>query len=388
MRGREVVIADAVRTPIGRGHPEKGYYRDRHASTLLAHTYTALLERSGLPSDRVGDVVAGCGSQFGEQGRNIARNAWLEGGHSLTVAGMTLDRQCGAGQEGVAVSAALIASGIQDITIGSGVEHMGHLSFQAIQETAQRWGDPYSAALRARYPLVSQGQSSELMAQHWGLSRTELDEFALRSHRRAEHATGAGWFANEVVPVTIEEEVVTRDQGIRPDTSMDKLAALRPAFDENGSTTAGNASQVSDGAAAVLLASREMAGEHGLAARARIVDHVAVGVDPVLMLSGPIDATRRLLQRQGLSAQDIDRYEVNEAFATVPLAWMRELGVEADRVNVAGGAIALGHPLGCTGARLFATLLNELERSDGQFGIVTMCCAGGLGTATLIERLP
>jgi len=385
--GREVIITDAVRTPIGRGHPERGYFRDWHASTMLAHTYTALLDRTGLPSDQVGDIVAGCGSQFGEQGRNIARNAWLEAGLSIGVPGITVERQCGAGQEGVALAAALVASGVVDVAIGAGVEHMGHLSFGAIAETAERYGDPFSPQLRARYDLVSQGESSELMAQRWQLSRVEQDEFSLRSHRRAQAATERGWFANEIAPVTIDGETITRDQGIRPDTSMEQLAALKPAFDPEGSTTAGNASQVSDGAAAVLLATREAAADHGLRARARIVDHVAVGSDPVLMLAGPIDATRQLLDRNGLGQSDIGRYEINEAFATVPLAWMRELDVEPDRVNVAGGAIALGHPLGCTGARLFGTLLNEMERTDSQFGVVTMCCAGGQGTATLIELL-
>ncbi|MGO2110574.1 MAG: thiolase family protein [Pseudoclavibacter sp.] len=386
MQGREVIIADAVRTPIGRGHPDKGYYRDWHASTLLAHVLRALIERTGLEDAAVGDVVAGCGSQFGEQGRNVARNAWLEAGLSENVPGMTLERQCGAGQEAVVVAASLIAAGIQDVAIGAGVEHMGHLSFADIEETAQRYGDPFSPALRERYDLVSQGVASELMAKRWQLERTALDAFSLESHARAQRATDAGLFSGEIAPVTVGGEKVTSDQGIRPDTSMEKLSALRPVFDAEGSTTAGNASQISDGSAAVLLATREAADAHGLRVRARIVDHVAVGVDPVLMLSGPIDATRRLLERNGLTAADIGRYELNEAFATVALAWMRELGVAPDRVNVLGGAIALGHPLGATGARLFATLIGELERSGSRFGVVTMCCAGGQGTATLIER--
>lgn len=385
--GRDVVIAEAVRTPIGRGHPEKGYYRDWHASSLLAHTFTALLERTGLPSGQVGDIVAGCGSQFGEQGRNIARNAWLEAGLAVSVPGITVERQCGAGQEGVALAAAMVSAGVVDIAIGAGVEHMGHLSFAAIAETAERYGDPFSPQLRERYDLINQGQASELMAQRWQLSRAELDEFSLRSHHRAQQATARGWFDDEIAPVTIDGEVITRDQGIRPDTSLEQLAALKPAFDPAGSTTAGNASQISDGAAAVLLATREAAADHGLRARARIMDHVAVGSDPVLMLSGPIAATRELLERNSLTPADIGRYEINEAFATVPLAWMRELNIDAERVNVVGGAIALGHPLGCTGARLFGTLLNEMERAESHYGVVTMCCAGGQGTATLVELL-
>jgi acetyl-CoA acyltransferase len=384
--GDDVVIVEAVRTPVGRGHPEKGVFRELHASSLLAAVLRAVVDRAGIDPEAVDDVLAGCGAQFGEQGRNIARNAWLEAGLPFGVPGMTLDRQCGSAQEAVNVGAALIAAGVRDVVVGAGVEHMGHISFAAAEQVASQYGDPFSAPLRAQHDMVHQGVSAELIADRWELPRAELDALALRSHQLAGRAADEGRFDRELLPVDAGGATVSADQGIRRDTTLEALAALRPAFREGGRITAGNSSQISDGAAAVLLARRSRAEELGLAVRARVVDHVAVGVDPVLNLTGPIPATRRILERNGMAIGDIDRVEINEAFASVVAAWSRELEPDMDRVNVNGGSIALGHPLGSTGARLITTLLHELERADAQTGIVTMCCAGGLGTATLIER--
>jgi acetyl-CoA acetyltransferase family protein len=276
-----------------------------------------------------------------------------------------------------------VASGIHDVAIGCGVEHMGRISFADGAQVQSEHGFAFTPELLARYGLVPQGLSAELIAERWQIPRDELDRFSLRSHRLAAAAAAEGRFDRELTPVA----GVTADQGIRPDTSLEALAALPPVFREDGVVTAGGSSQVSDGAAAVLLATRERAGELGLRPRARIVDHVAVGVDPVLMLTGPIPATRRLLERNGLTIEDVDVFEVNEAFAPVVCAWQRELGPDPERVNPNGGAIALGHPLGASGARLLTTLLYELERRDARLGLVTMCCGGGLGTGTLVERL-
>ena len=313
--GREVLIVDAVRTPVGKGHPEKGYYKGHHANDLLAACYTALLERTGVDPAVVDDVVTGCVFQYGEQTYNIGRNAWLQAGLPVEVPATTVDRQCGSAQQAVNFAAALIGSGAIELAIGCGVEHMGH------------------------------------------------------------------------VPMEVAGETVVADQGIRPDTNLETLAGLRPAFREEGKITAGNASQISDGAAAAMLASRDKTEELGLRPRARIIDQVAVGVDPVIMLTGPIPATEKLLERNGMTIGDIDLIEINEAFASVVAAWERELAPDPERVNVNGGAMAIGHPLGSTGARLVATLLHELERSDGSVGLVTMCCGGGIGTGTLIERI-
>jgi acetyl-CoA acyltransferase len=386
-QGREVVIVDAVRTPIGRGHEEKGYYRDVHPSTLLARTYTALVERTGVDPGEVDDVIAGCVMQFGEQGMNIARNAWLEAGLPIEAAATTVDRQCGSAQQAVNFGAALIASGVHDVVVGSGVEHMGHLSFADSAQVMSEHGSAYSDELMARYDLVPQGLSAELVADRWEIPRSELDEIGLRSHRLAARATEEGRFEREIVPFQVNGDTYVADQGIRPDTSLERLAQLKPAFKEGGKITAGNSSQISDGAAAVLLMAREKADELGLTPRAKIVDQTSVGVDPVLMLSGPIPATERLLERNGMTVGDVDLFEVNEAFASVVAAWRREIEPDMERVNVNGGAIALGHPLGSSGARLVTTLLHELERSDGEIGLVTMCCGGGLGTGTLIQRL-
>jgi acetyl-CoA acyltransferase len=385
--GRDVVIVEAVRTPIGRGHEEKGYYKDTHPSNLLAKTFSEVIDRAGIDPAEVEDVVAGCVQQFGEQGFNIGRNAWLEAGLPITTPATTIDRQCGSAQQAVNFAAALVASGVHDVAIGGGVEHMGRISFADGMAVQQEHGYAFSPQLLERYNLVPQGISAEMIADRWEIPRSELDEIGLRSHRLAHQATEEGRFEREIVPFAVNGDTYVTDQGIRADTSLEKLAELKPAFKEDGKITAGNSSQISDGAAAVLLMSREKAEALGLRPRARIVDQTTVGVDPVIMLTGPIPATQRLLERNGMAIGDIDLVEINEAFASVIAAWRRELEPDMDRVNVNGGAIALGHPLGSTGARLITTLLHELERSDKEVGLVTMCCGGGLGTGTLIERV-
>ncbi|MGH2976237.1 MAG: thiolase family protein [Solirubrobacterales bacterium] len=385
--GREVVIVEAVRTPIGRGHEEKGYYKDAHPSNLLAKAYAELFERTGLDPAETGDVIAGCAQQFGEQGVNIGRNAWLEAGLPIETPATTIDRQCGSAQQAVNFAATLIASGVHDVAIGGGVEHMGHISFADGYSVMKEHGAPFSPELMERYDLIPQGLSAEMIADQWEIPRSELDELGVRSQQLAAKATEEGRFEREIVPFQVNGDTYSTDQGIRPDTSLEVLSALKPAFKEDGKVTAGNSSQVSDGAAAVLLMTREKADALGLRARARIFDQTTVGVDPVIMLTGPIPATKKLLERNGMAMDDIDLVEINEAFASVVAAWRRELDPDMDRVNVNGGAIALGHPLGSTGARLITTLLHEMERSDKEMGLVTMCCGGGLGTGTLIQRV-
>ncbi len=385
--GREVVIVEAVRTPIGRGHREKGYYKDVHPNALLAKTYTEVIERSGIDAAQVEDVIAGCVSQFGEQGLNVARNAWLQAGLPIETPGTTVDRQCGSAQQAVNFAAALIAAGVHDAMIGSGVEHMGHLPFAAVAQTQQEFGLAFPPELLAKHNIVGQGLGAEMIADQWEIPRSELDELAVRSHQLAHRATEDGRFEREIVPMAVNGDTYVSDQGIRPDTNLEALSQLKPAFKPDGKITAGNASQISDGAAAVLLMSAEKAAALGLAPRARIVDQTTVGCDPVKMLEGPIPATRRILERNGMKIDDIDLIEINEAFAPVLGAWRRELEPDMDRVNVNGGAMALGHPLGSTGERLITTLLHELERSDREIGFVTMCCGGGLGTGTLIQRV-
>jgi acetyl-CoA acetyltransferase family protein len=385
--GREVVIVEAVRTPIGRGHEEKGIYKDVHASNLLAKVYGELFERTGVDPAETGDVIAGCAQQFGEQGVNIGRNAWLEAGLPIETPATTIDRQCGSAQQAVNFAATLIASGVHDVAIGGGVEHMGHISFADGYSVMKEHGAPFSPELMERYDLIPQGLSAEMIADQWEIPRSELDELGVRSQQLAAKATEEGRFEREIVPFSVNGDTHSTDQGIRPETSIEALSQLKPAFKEDGKITAGNSSQVSDGAAAVLLMTREKADALGLEPRARIYDQTTVGVDPVIMLTGPIPATRKLLERNGMAMDDIDLVEINEAFASVVAAWRRELDPDMDRVNVNGGAIALGHPLGSTGARLITTLLHEMERSDKEMGLVTMCCGGGLGTGTLIQRV-
>jgi acetyl-CoA acyltransferase len=386
MQGREVVIVEAVRTPVGRGHLEKGYYKDVHPSTLLASVYGALYERSGVDPAETGDVVAGCVQQFGEQGLNIGRNAWLQAGLPMEVPATTIDRQCGSAQQAVNFAAALIAADVHDVAVGGGVEHMGQISFADGIDVQKEHGFAFSPELMERYDLVNQGLSAEMIAEQWEIPRSELDELGVRSQRLAIQATEEGRFEREILPMQVNGDTYVTDQGLR-ETTLEALAGLKPAFKEDGRITAGNSSQVSDGAAAVLLMAREKADALGLVPRARIVDQTTVGVDPVIMLTGPIPATEKLLERNGMKIDDIDLFEVNEAFASVLAAWQRELEPDMDRVNVNGGAMALGHPLGSTGARLITTLLHELERTDKSVGLVTMCCGGGLGTGTLIERI-
>ncbi|HEX5192986.1 MAG TPA: thiolase family protein [Solirubrobacteraceae bacterium] len=385
--GREVVIIDAVRTPIGRGHPEKGHFKDLHPADLLGRAYAALIARSGIDAAEVEYVIAGCVQQFGEQSMNIARNAWLQEGFPIEASASTIDLQCGSAQQAVGIAASLIASGVHDVAIGSGVEHMGHNSFAAGEAISREYGSPYTQRFFDRYDVRGQGIGAELIAERWEIPRAELDELALGSHRKAARATDEGWFEREIAAVQVNGHSVTTDQGIRPDTTLEALAALEPVFKPDGRITAGNSSQISDGAAAVLLMTRARADALGLARRARIVDQTSVGCDPVTMLEGPIPATRRILARNRMTMSDIDYVEINEAFAPVVAAWQRELDPDMDRVNPRGGAMALGHPLGSTGARLLTTLLHELEDDDKQVGLVTMCCGGGLGTGTLIERV-
>ncbi|MBV7707086.1 thiolase family protein [Nocardia nova] len=385
--GREVVIAEAVRTPIGRSHPEKGWFRDIHPNTMLASCYQDLIGRTGLDPAVVEDLVIGCTAPFGEQSRNIGRNAWLQAGYPAEVPATTLDRRCGSAQTAVNFAAALVSSGVHDIVIAGGVEHMGHVPMNSPAKISELYGDPWPAALRERYDFVTQGESAELIAERWDISRTEMDEFAVRSHALATEAIAAGRFDDEMVKLELDGEIRTGDQAVRPGTSLETLGKLKPVFrSENGRITAGTSSPICDSAAAVLLCTREAAQRHGLRIRARIADQTTVGVDPIIMLTGPIPATHKLLERNGLTVADIDLFEVNEAFSSVVLAWQRELKPDMDRVNVNGGAIALGHAVGATGSRLIATILAEMERRDSRLGLVTMCCGGGLGTGTLIER--
>jgi acetyl-CoA acetyltransferase family protein len=386
-KGREAVIVEAARTPIGRGHREKGWFREVHPNELLGATYKAVIERAGIEAELVEDVIAGAVTQVGEQSSNIARNAWLQAGLPVTTPASTVDRQCGSAQQAVSFAAGLIAAGVHDVMIGAGVEHMGRVPMGSNVAHDDEFGTPFPPALMERYDLVPQGLSAELIAERWEVTRAEQDELGLRSHQLAARATDEGRFEREIIPFAVNGSVYATDQGIRRDTSLEQLAGLKPAFKEGGTVTAGNSSQISDGAAAVLLMAGEKAAELGLRPRARIVDATTVGVDPVIMLTGPIPATQKLLRRNGMSIDDLDLIEINEAFASVVGAWRREIQPDMDRVNVNGGALALGHPLGSSGARLITTMLHELERSDKEFGLVTMCTAGGTGTGTILQRL-
>ncbi|HEY6494142.1 MAG TPA: thiolase family protein [Trebonia sp.] len=385
--GRDALIVEALRLPTGKSHPERGWYRDTHPNAMLGAVYAALLDSTSLAPEAVEDLIVGCTAPFGEQSRNIGRNAWLQAGYPPEVPATVLDRRCGSAQTAVEMAAALIASGTHDVVIAGGVEHMGHVPMNSPAKISELYGDPWPPELRARYDFVPQGESAELIADRWAISRREMDSYAARSHRLAAAAAAAGRFGREMVPLELDGETRSTDQTIRPQTSMDSLEGLKPVFRANGRITAGSSSPISDGAAGVLLASPEAVARHGLRPRARVLDQTTVGVDPIIMLTGPIPATRKLLERNGMSLGDIDLIEINEAFSSVVLAWERELKPDMDRVNVNGGAIALGHPVGATGARLFGTLLAEMERRDAEIGLVTMCCGGGLGTATLVQRV-
>src|SRR5580704_8146320 len=332
--GREVVIVEAVRTPIGRGHKEKGYYKDTHPNELLGRCYSEVIERAGIPAGEVEDVVAGCVQQYGEQMFNVARNAWLQAGLPMETPATTVDRQCGSAQQAVNFAAALIAAGVHDVVIGSGVEHMGHIPMGVGFSWVDQVGSPWPPELMERYNLIPQGLSAEMIADKWEIPRSELDELALRSHQLAHRATEEGRFEREMIPMRVNGDTYVTDQGIRPDTSLEALSQLKTVFKEDGVITAGNSSQISDGAAAVLLMTPTKANELGLTPRARIMDQTTVGCDPVKMLEGPIPATRKLLDRSGISMDDIDLVEINEAFAPVVAAWRRVHNPDMDRVNV------------------------------------------------------
>jgi acetyl-CoA acyltransferase len=379
------VIVDAIRTPLGR---RNGRLSGWHPVDLAAHVLGTLMVRHDLDPVVVDDVIMGCVSQVGEQALNIGRNALLAAGFPDSVPGTTVDRQCGSSQQAVHFAAQGVIAGAYDLVIAAGVESMSRVPMGSSVLGA----DPFGSRLVARYPdLVPQGISAELIAEKWALSREELDEYALGSQQRAAQATAEARFDRELVPVPVSVDgvtsVMTEDEGIRPDTTAARLAALKPAFKPDGVVTAGNSSQISDGAAAVLIASEEAAARLGLTPRARVRAFALAGSDPILMLTAPIPVTGRVLERAGLGLDDVDRIEINEAFASVVLAWAREIRPDMDRVNVNGGAIALGHPLGSSGARLMATLLCELERSGGRTGLQLMCEGGGLANATVIERV-
>jgi acetyl-CoA acyltransferase len=384
----DVVIVEAVRTPLGRGNLKNGELRDVHAVKLAAHVLREVIGRARLDPASVDDVIFGCVMQTGEQAVNIARQAVLLAGFPVEVPATTVDRQCGSSQQAVHFAANLIQSGVCDITIAAGVESMSRVPMGAT--VIQGPGTPFPPELLEQYNLVSQGIAAEMISEEFGITRRHADEFAAESQRRAARAQSAGRFDREIAPMVVGENgdghVVSQDQGIRPGTTVDTLAALQASFKHDGVCHAGNSSQITDGAAALLLMSAEKASELGLTPRARIRSQAVVGVDPVTMLKGPIPATTRVLARAGLHLSDIDLFEVNEAFAPVVLAWERSHHPDMDRVNVNGGAIALGHPLGASGARLMTTLLHELERVDRQLGLETMCCGGGIGTATIIDR--
>lgn len=385
----EVYIVEAVRSPIGR---RKGAFAGMMPADLLGAVQKAAVDRSGVDPAQVGQVVGGCVSQVGEQSFNIARVAWLAAGLPLEVASTTVDSQCGSSQQATSVAAGLIGAGIEDLVLACGVEMMTRVPLGS----NMKGGFPMSKAYMDRYAPTSQFQGAEMIAKEYGVTREDTDRFGLRSQERAAEAWKAGHFDREITGITApviddegkptgETREVTRDEGLR-ETSLEKLSTLK-AVEDGGIHTAGSSSQVSDGAAALLLASPAKAKELGLKPRARIKATTLVGCDPITMLKGPIPASRKVLSQTGLSVDQIDTFEVNEAFATVVLAWERELQPNPERVNPNGGAIALGHPTGCTGARLITTALHELERTGGQYGLISMCCGGGLGTGTIIERL-
>jgi acetyl-CoA acyltransferase len=385
-----VVIIDAARTPVGRF---RGALSGVRADHLGAVVLNALMQRNSLSPDVVDDVVFGCVTQVGEQSANIARTALLSAGWPETIPGLTIDRKCGSAEAAVHVAAGLIASGAADVVVAGGAESMSRVPMGGNRDVH---GEAFGWVLRDRFETTSQGEAAERITDKWGFSRDQLDDFAMESHRRAAAAADQGFFEREIVPVDTSQwaergaadpKTLSTDETIRRDTSRERLSCLKTSFRPDGRVTAGNASQISDGAATLLLMSEEKAKALGLKPRARIVAMTTVGSDPTLMLTGPITATAKVLQRAGLAPGAIDLFEVNEAFAPVPMAWMHETGVGHDRLNVNGGAIALGHPLGASGARIMTTLLHELERRDARYGLQAICCAGGMATSTIIERL-
>jgi acetyl-CoA C-acetyltransferase len=392
LQDTDVVIVEAVRSPLGR---RNGGLSTVHPADLLGSVQVAAVERSGIDPAEIGQLVGGCVSQVGEQTFNIARTAWLSAGMPLEIAATTVDAQCGSSQQATNLAASLVKGGAVDVALSCGVESMSRVPLGAA--VRGDFGRPTPKSYFARYEVTSQFEGAERIADKWGVTREDCDAFGLESQTRAQRAWAEGRFEREVLPLDapdVDEEGkptgsthhVARDEGLR-ETSLEALAKLKPVARENGVHTAGSSSQITDGAAAVLLMTAAKAKDLGLKPRARIVDQCLVGVDPVLMLTGPIDATRRLLDRTGLGMADFDTVEINEAFASVVLAWDRELKPDMEKVNPNGGAIALGHPVGATGARLVTTALHELERTDGTLGLITMCCGGGLGTGTIIERV-
>ncbi len=381
------VIVDAVRTATGR---RNGQLKDWHPVDLAAETLKALVARTDLDPALVEDVIMGCVMQVGEQSLNVARNAALAAGFPESVVGTTVDRQCGSSQQAAHFAAQSVMAGANDIVIAAGVEVMTRVPMGASVQSGP--GFPFGPKMMERYAavggLVPQGISAELIADKWDLSREDMDAFSLQSHQRAARALDEGRFEHEIIVVAgADGGQFSRDEGVRADTSLEKLASLKPAFKADGKVTAGNSSQISDGAAALLIMTEEKANELGLRPRARFHAFALAGVDPVTMLTGPIPATDKVLDRAKLKLSDIDLVEINEAFASVVLAWEKEHHPDMSRVNVNGGAIALGHPLGCSGAKLMTTLLNELERTGGRYGLQTMCEGGGMANATIIERL-
>jgi acetyl-CoA acyltransferase len=386
---REAVIVDAVRTPGGR---RNGQLQDWHAAELGAHVLKALEERNGIDPSIVDDVIMGCVSQVGEQSLNIGRNAVLTAGWPESVPATTVDRQCGSSQQALHFAAQGVMAGAYDVVVAAGVEVMTRTPMGA--SIGKDLGFPFPQAMMDRYEetgLPPQGIGADMIADEYGITREDLDAFGAESQRRAAQATEEGRFDREIVPVPVtidgETTMMTKDEGIREGSTAEKLATLKPAFKEDGKITAGNSSQISDGASAVLIMSAEKAKELGLKPRARFHSFAVVGTDPVTMLKGPIPATEKIMERSGLTMEDIDLFEVNEAFASVVLAWQKEHDADLSKTNVNGGAIALGHPLGSSGTKLMATLLCELERTGGKYGMQTMCEGGGLANATIIERI-
>lgn len=388
---REVVIVGAARTPVGKFRGSLAGVRADHLGALVIDE---LVTRVGVKPGVVNDVIFGCVTQIGEQSANIARTALLGAGWPVTIPGLTIDRKCGSGEVAVHVATGLISWGSADVIVAGGAENMSRVPMGSNRDLH---GEAFGWMAAERYELTGQGEAAERLCDRWNLSRAELDVFAVESHRRASAASAAGWFKNEIVPVPVMQvrekslegdvPLFSLDETIRPGTAAEKLATLKTSFRPDGRVTAGNASQISDGAAALLLMSGDKAKSLGIKPRARVRAAVTVGSDPTLMLTGPIAATRAALLQAGLNLSDIDLFEVNEAFAPVPLVWMKEMGVSHDRLNVNGGAIALGHPLGASGARIMVSLLHEMERRGARYGLQSICCAGGMGTATIIERI-
>ena len=385
---RNAVIVDAVRTPVGR---RGGFLKDLHAVDLASETLKAVVDRNDLDPGRIDDVIMGCVTQTGEQGINIARNAALAAGYPEEVPGTTVDRQCGSSQQSAHFAAQGVMAGAYDIVVAAGIESMTRVPMGS---NAQGPGSPFGPRMSDRYDhqLVPQGLSAEMIADRWSIERDEIDQISLESHQRAAQATKEGRFERQIIPVDTAEGVVTQDGGIRWDTSLEKLAGLKPAFREDGVVTAGNSSQISDGSAALLIMGEDTAEELGYEPIVRFKAFAVTAADPVIMLSAPIPATTKVLDRAGMSIDEIDLFEVNEAFATVIAAWRQEHGngdSEAlwNRTNVNGGAVALGHPLGASGARLMTTLVHEMERTGSRYGLQTMCEGGGMANATILELI-